>query len=925
MSEWWMNDLEGGEVTTKTPTPNNDWWSGDAAAGETPSSKSPVQATYEPDTSSDNKGLFQTVSNAVTGKGSIEYDDLPELSELDLEIEGVGDFLSKSGTLLKTMLTTDPEEKGRILRSALPETFTDLRADKYGNPIIKKGDQWAYINKSGVSVQDGIDLAAQAVQFLPAARVAGKAATTAGRIAKGAAASGATDIAQQAGVIASDGKDGIDLGQTLITTAAGGVAEGILPPIAKKTGELAKRFFKKGDEATAHTAKETGNAGLEQVSDAAEDSVSFEIPLTVGQRTRDIARMQKEEALRQGAQGDAAQRIMREFDDKQMAAITKGADDLQKTIGHGSGFDPELAPNVSIGSKLQENLINAEKAAKQQVREAYKTAYEGRSMLSREGVEEFSKGLKRKLLSEGHSLDAKHNGELRRLMGLIDSRLANPNVKKVSLTSVENWRKQLNSAITKHATDPQDAALISTKHQLDDFLDEAVTRGLVDGDETVLRQLKRARSLRTEYGRIFAKSYKDPSGRMMMNVLNAEKVAPEKVINTIYGANIITNPAVSRGMVRRIKKVFGPDSEEVKMLKDAFLLKAFTDKSGNLSKSMIAGKAKRFIKNDAATLTDELFTPGERRTILRYAHLVEQTLQHSDAINPSKSGWAVLRGLFDAGLLGAGRSATSKVGETTLGQIVGRVATEVPVIGPAFREGVGARAAKSAISQKPKMFEKYVNRLQSNPWIEAGAIAAERIAPEGAKPHQLAYSAMVMSEEDQNTLQAIQDERTDLFKDGDYGRAINHRFEDEFNITGPDMMGGGIIKRVGKAARMRHITPEANLKKGKVAAKQALNNKKDVMDAMYRDDLGSISFYYGNDAVGLKHIQTGRTLKDAINGEVFVTERVPEILAFGKLQRVYGPPNGRRADITYKDGRVSLSLYRFKDRETWVITAFEDW
>jgi len=46
------------------------------------------------------------------------------------------------------------------------------------------------------------------------------------------------------------------------------------------------------------------------------------------------------------------------------------------------------------------------------------------------------------------------------------------------------------------------------------------------------------------------------------------------------------------------------------------------------------------------------------------------------------------------------------------------------------------------------------------------------------------------------------------------------------------------------------------------------------------------------------------------------------VLAYGRLQQLKGPPSGRRAEIEFQGDRVSLSLFRDGQRESWVITGF---
>jgi hypothetical protein len=54
-----------------------------------------------------------------------------------------------------------------------------------------------------------------------------------------------------------------------------------------------------------------------------------------------------------------------------------------------------------------------------------------------------------------------------------------------------------------------------------------------------------------------------------------------------------------------------------------------------------------------------------------------------------------------------------------------------------------------------------------------------------------------------------------------------------------------------------------------------------------------------------------------------VRERLPEVLAYGRLERLRGPHDGRRADIVFGDDQITLSLHRFGRRESWVLTGYE--
>ncbi|MCZ4279798.1 hypothetical protein O4H49_03340 [Kiloniella laminariae] len=100
---------------------------------------------------------------------------------------------------------------------------------------------------------------------------------------------------------------------------------------------------------------------------------------------------------------------------------------------------------------------------------------------------------------------------------------------------------------------------------------------------------------------------------------------------------------------------------------------------------------------------------------------------------------------------------------------------------------------------------------------------------------------------------------------------------------------------------------------------------------LFREDLGEITIDLGTPGNpernfkkgwGLSHIAEKRTAEDGIDGLKFVKERLPKILAEGRLTKLYGPENGRRADIETSTELVTLSLKRQGKNEVWVVTGF---
>lgn len=122
-----------------------------------------------------------------------------------------------------------------------------------------------------------------------------------------------------------------------------------------------------------------------------------------------------------------------------------------------------------------------------------------------------------------------------------------------------------------------------------------------------------------------------------------------------------------------------------------------------------------------------------------------------------------------------------------------------------------------------------------------------------------------------------------------------------------------------------------NLKKGQEAIEKVIKEKTDVRDAMYRPDLGGISFYWGEpgtpekgfkNGYGISHLIARRDLEDG-TGQA-VAQKMAEVIAKGDITRRYGPANGERANIEYDGHTAVMSLYKQGNRETWLLTGWKN-
>ncbi len=117
---------------------------------------------------------------------------------------------------------------------------------------------------------------------------------------------------------------------------------------------------------------------------------------------------------------------------------------------------------------------------------------------------------------------------------------------------------------------------------------------------------------------------------------------------------------------------------------------------------------------------------------------------------------------------------------------------------------------------------------------------------------------------------------------------------------------------------------------GTEAMERVIRQQTDVLDAMFRPEVGSISFYWGTPGKGPKlkkgsgisHLIARRTAEGQ-DAEA-VARKMVEVLAYGEIGPEYGPQGGQHRNVSYGGHTAVLSLYRFGNRETWLLTGWKD-
>ena len=617
----------------------------------------------------------------------LEY-DFPEISDAP-----VGFFEGLSSGNLRALLTSDSTEKIKILDDFYSnderygtEGIRGAQRDKFGNPIIIWKGKPYYLNKPGFSEIDFDSLLTQALFFAPAATRGDKKLAT--RILSTGAKTGALEIGRQLLT-----KDEIDRGELATTVGVGAATEAL--PFGRFTKLIADRVRRNAEEITklpVYSApgaeKQITSAVGGQLATPKDTTTMVErlkvLDKTKGQRTGKDRDLLMEDLMRNTElYGVRSQELLKDFDAEQLQVISDNVDILIDNIGAGRVKVGEGSA-VDIGELITKEIQDTASQLKNLGKEAYNEASKmAPTFLSGPGVLGLAQNLKKNatnFMQDGRQvrIDASRLERMPivqnniKYLDRIIKIYSNPKAKSVNFNAIEDFRIRLNSDI-KAATpgSPEQLVLQQMKRGLDDYMNEAVENGLLFGDDEAVNLIKNARK---SY-----KAYKDfqigtgPAKNQMPKIIDGEKSALEVSGIILGGANKLNDKGLGIDIIKRIIKVEGQNGPTAELLKNAILLRTFSDPKGGITRAKIVGNFKdNFVKNKE--ITKLLFTDKEIQGLDLFVKDVAKTLPVEQRLNPPGSGYTAVNAALQKGIikpiltkLPLVRNVTETVGEVAEG------------------------------------------------------------------------------------------------------------------------------------------------------------------------------------------------------------------------------------------------------------------
>jgi|GEM_PF-4192948 len=451
---------------------------------------------------------------------------------------------------------------------------------------------------------------------------------------------------------------------------------GLTGPIVEAAGNQVAKIF----------SKKVPGPGSEAVAKADE----FGIPLTRGQATGDVKQQAFEQAALNEAKGEKAGKIIRDFAERQRQAITHAGEDLGDEFG---GGDKLIEAVDDAGRIVRDSVSDLAATLKDDGNQAYNAVGRRDATIAASAVRDLPNQVKGALGVTDDILDPSIAPVATRAQKLISdfAAKADGDAVGVSIHGMERLRQGLNRL--KAAPGTTDAmAMKEIKKGFDTWLDDTVDNALFSGDPRVLADLKDARGIWTQYLGIVRPKAKDDAGRVIEKFATQDVDAVEAVNWMIGSANFGASGRPVR-VVKRVKELFGPDSDQINSLRQAAWLRITqAPRGGNApGAAEVANRVNDFVLRKGKPLANELFAPKERTQMLRYVSALRQTIPKPEATNPSKSGFAASRLLASVG-----DNISALLGYSAGGVDAG-IATRLAL--PIFRNTRHASQARTAITK----------------------------------------------------------------------------------------------------------------------------------------------------------------------------------------------------------------------------------
>lgn len=663
-------------------------------------------------------GWGKSIVGAVKGKQDPAFADLPDFASAP------GIPMEQNPTLGGAkMFGTSDAQYGDIVRENLGDRFVKTEKDANGYDVVtyKAEDgtlQKAYVNRPGLDWQDVDRGISQAVPYILGATVAGKVLKplgVAGRMVGQGATAGAVSLGADAAAKAIGSDQPLDLTRAGFAAAGGAIAEGVAPAISAFSRHRAARAAEKAgltpelrakleqsilspadlrglspQQASALAKQRIGeltddqiNAFVRNQTDAASarevaskiQTDEFDIPTTLGRRTKDRALLMDEKDALYGRFGQEAKDVMQRVDDETAAAIRAQTLGGVRGAPGGSqeayGLARQIAPTrtdrtgpMELGTDIRAGLRDAKQLEKAVEKQAWERV---KDMTARPGAfDDLPKALAGQLgplrVNDQTPTAMRMASDLQEYVSSKGLGAQGPAILgQTPIKTIDEMRRTLGTMTKNAAPGSSDAAAASAIYNgFNDWIEQAAKAGKLNGTPEQVADLIAARQATREIKQLFAptmKGRKTAAAKILEDVIERAD-SPERVVYSLFGASGGKVPP-RQGVVEALTHVKmikdrmaakgAPGAEDygraAKVLWDdvrlAYWHKMVTNSRGEpLTPNQLVTSLQDTMRNQKSVM-NVLFSKEEQTVMKRFLNAVKEA-SYVDP-NPSGSGSAILR------------------------------------------------------------------------------------------------------------------------------------------------------------------------------------------------------------------------------------------------------------------------------------------
>jgi hypothetical protein len=483
-------------------------------------------------------------------------------------------------------------------------------------------------------------------KFLPAA------GGTSARVAAGGVTGVGGDLAQQvaAGRTAEDGR-GIDEGQAALSGLFGAAGE-FVAPVA---GAIRNAFTPKAAEAEVLAIGRS--LGLETLTDAQrkilaalapqikegmpKEAVLAQLvtgaPIMRGQLPGRFDDASILERLKNTAGEDPAGQQVRAVLDSQFAGLNRARDDLLNNMSGGQG--PVTAADAV--TRARDALAQRASGLETGIEQAYGQLAGKSASISGDYAATLPTFVGQRLKDASVPESSILAQASTFAKSQVDKFIRNPEGK-----TLETLRREMNEIYKTAANDADRRGVTIIKKSLDEWVGEALTRGVIDGDTAVIEGLKKARDLRAQFGRMFeAKDAADKGGKWIEAALEGKSV--DELTQAVFGAGQVS-PKASVQIAQRLKTTLGEDKAAWDSFRSAYLTRLTSGKDGKmLGYQAIQANIRQFLR-EQPDLAKTILSGPEKTALNNLANAAEFLMPKGDMARSSGSVERAMRMISSA-------------------------------------------------------------------------------------------------------------------------------------------------------------------------------------------------------------------------------------------------------------------------------------